>query len=113
MPVWLAKPIWRRATRSLPIKMTQDFYKQIFVWRKLTDKQALRHCCFENLTTGRFFVQSADFFHLPYDQKMDEQHSAQFIELFLEVDDAERTQHQTLKRAISEFNQGFSIVGPV
>jgi len=42
-------------------------YREILVWRRIAPTEAIRYACFEDLDTGRFCVQLADFVRLPHD----------------------------------------------
>jgi len=81
-------------------------YRTIDVWERKDSRTVVRYRCFESLNSGRFSVQSADFYHAgssPADL-----HN-QFVELFTEQDPAERAgEHATLKAAIDAHNQEFA-----
>ena len=53
------------------------------VWRR-QEAVAIRYRCFENLLTGLFYVQSADFYRMPIDPAILRQHDHQFVELLFE-----------------------------
>ena len=40
-------------------------FKAIDVWRRVSDSEAVRYRCFQCLQTGKYSVQSADFYRLP------------------------------------------------
>jgi len=44
----------------------------------------VRYRCFKNVSSGRYTVQSADFYHLPFDQEKAAELEQQFVELFAE-----------------------------
>jgi len=81
-------------------------YRTIDVWERKNSLTVVRYRCLESLDTGRYSVQSADFFH---DGKLPAHLDAQFLELFMEQDPAERSgAHATLKTAIDAHNQEFA-----
>src|SRR5260370_32440096 len=59
-------------------------YQAIDVWRRTTPTRIVRYQCFKNVSSGRYTVQSADFYHLPYDQEKAAELELQFVELFAE-----------------------------
>jgi hypothetical protein len=60
------------------------------IWRRLSDRRAVRYVCFEALGDGLFSVQSADFFGFPVDARVLRYQEDQAIELFIETDPVER-----------------------
>lgn len=80
---------------------TGAMYRAINVWKKLNETTAVCYRCFENLTNGKFCVQSADFFNLPIDETVSNQLDRQFIELFLdEYPDVRSDAYTSLEEAI-------------
>jgi hypothetical protein len=59
-------------------------YRAVDVWGHMSESQAVRFRCFQNLHTGMYSVQSSDFYSLPVDperlRQLEEQHAALFIE---------------------------------
>lgn len=86
-------------------------YRQIFVWKHRSEVEvdaAVRYCCFESLKTGLFYVQSADFFRLPVDEKNRYDLDRQAIELFVETDPQDRTNgFASLEDAIADHDRCF------
>lgn len=83
-----------------------SLYKQIDVWERKDSRTVIRYRCFESLDSGKFSVQSADFYH---DGKADASLDGQFVELFMEQDPAERWgEHATIKAAIATHNRDFA-----
>lgn len=81
-------------------------YRTVDVWERKNSRTVVRYRCFESLDTGRFSVQSADFYH---DGKSPANLDNQFVELFTEQDPAERSgEHSTLKAAIDAHNRDFA-----
>lgn len=56
------------------------------MWRRLNEQSCVRYECFKDLRTGKYAVQSADFFHLPADEQQRRYLDTQFLELFMETD---------------------------
>jgi hypothetical protein len=65
-------------------------YQELVIWRRNDEKSAIRYVCLMNLATGKFSVQSADFYRLPLSPQDLAQFQKQFVELFCESDPAER-----------------------
>lgn len=77
-------------------------FQETFVWRRLSEKSAVRYSCFLCIESGKYAVQSADFFNLPLSAEQMARSSKQFIELFIEVPPSERcTWHDSVSDAIS------------
>jgi hypothetical protein len=43
-----------------------DLYEAIDVWERGPDNQLVRYRCFRNLSSGKYSVQSADFYRTPF-----------------------------------------------
>jgi hypothetical protein len=83
-------------------------YRAIDVWRRLQNG-AIRYRCFEVLPSGRFCVQSADFFNLPVDKQRSDFSDRQFHELLIERAPDERTAtFSTLEEAIAQHDRDFA-----
>lgn len=81
-------------------------YRTIDVWERKDNGTVVRYRCFESLDSGRFSVQSADFYH---DGKSTANLDNQFVELITEQDPSKRSgEHATLKAAIDAHNREFS-----
>ena len=77
-------------------------YKSIDVWKRLDGKTLVRYRCFQILTSNRFCVQSADFYHLPLDEVQLAQFDHQFLELLCEEAPEIRAEtYATLEEAIN------------
>jgi hypothetical protein len=86
-----------------------SLYREIFIWKRLGANRGVRYCCFENLETKRFHVQSADFFNLPVTDELVKQHQRQQIELFTEVEPAERVEgYASITDAIEAHDRDFT-----
>jgi hypothetical protein len=82
-----------------------SIYRAIDVWERKDSRTVVRYRCFESLDSGRYCVQSADFYH---DDKLSANLDRQFIELFTEQDPAQRSgEHDTLKAAIAAHKREF------
>lgn len=69
-------------------------YRTIDVWERKDNGTLVRYRCFESIDSGRFSVQSADFYH---DGKVTANLENQFVELLTEQDPSKRSgEHPTL-----------------
>ena len=59
-------------------------YRQIDVWCRKKEGVVIRYRCFEDLRTGCFSVQSADFFREPVTADQASQFERQSVELLVE-----------------------------
>ena len=57
-------------------------YREEIVWRRISDVEAVRYTCFQDLRTRRFCVQVADFVRLPPGEA--DWQARNRIELFIE-----------------------------
>lgn len=74
-------------------------YREILVWTRPRSGEAVCYRCFENLDTGHFHVQSADFMRV--NDKDIQEPDRQFLELFVESEPSERSPgYATLREAI-------------
>ena len=84
------------------------FYKSVDVWKR-NGGRAIRYRCFELLPTGRFCVQSADFYDKTNLERKEEGFSRQFLELLLEEAPEDRAKtFATLEEAIAWHDQQFA-----
>jgi hypothetical protein len=65
-------------------------YRELSVWKRIDGKSAVRFRCLEDLATGHFCVQIADFYSLPAEASVASGFDHQFVELLVENDPAER-----------------------
>ncbi len=83
-------------------------FKAIDAWKRISASKAVRYRCFQSLQTGKYSVQSADFYRLPENPAQSAQLERQHIELFVEQPPDERTgAHETLKAAIEAHETEF------
>jgi hypothetical protein len=59
-------------------------FKSFDVWKKISTARLVRYRCFEDADTGKFCVQSADFYNLPIKEEQFVQSEKQFLELMIE-----------------------------
>lgn len=60
-----------------------DFHRQIFVFEPVNAAKAIRYVCYENLTTGRFSVSSAEVLTVPQDDETLVFHAREQAEHFI------------------------------
>lgn len=83
--------------------------RELFVWKRLGAGEAVRYVCFEDLSTGRFCVQSADFYRLPVKPELLRQLELQAVELFLEQSPLDRCEwHASVEAAIEAHDRHFA-----
>ena len=86
-----------------------DLFQEIKVWHRKGDGLAIRYGCFRDLASGKFAVQSADFFRLPLDAILVRQLDAQFMELFMDASPLDRCDwFDSLELAIEAHDREFS-----
>jgi hypothetical protein len=101
---YLSGNLYHSQSRSDNLR-TLSRYSAIDVWERKNNGTVVRYRCLESLTTGRFSVQSADFFH---DGKTPGGLDTQFLELFAEQEPSERSgEHQTIEAAIAAHKRDF------
>lgn len=84
-------------------------YKGSVVYRRL-ENEVVVYRCFERLTDGKVFIQSADRVRLPIQAEALWHHERQFWELLLDSSPAERgTPYSTIEEAIEAFDNEFEI----
>lgn len=84
-------------------------YAELRVWKRLDAARAVLYRCFEDTTTRRFAVQSADFFKLPIDASQIQRSEMQFAELFMEIAPDERCKwFNSVEEAIAAHDSEFS-----
>jgi hypothetical protein len=62
-----------------------ELFREVMIWKRLSDVSAVRYSCLNDLKTDRYAVQSADFFRLPVEEKQFRTAEKQFVELFIET----------------------------
>jgi len=85
-----------------------DQFRVFDIWKRKSAEEVVRYRCFENSSTGRFCVQSADFYQSPISVDRVLQLEAQFIELLLEESPFERSgSFATVDEAIANHDKLF------
>jgi hypothetical protein len=83
-----------------------SLYKSIDVWERQDSRTVVRYRCVESLSTGKFSVQSADFYR---DAQESEISDRQFIALLAEDDPAVRAgEYASLSEAITAHKRDFN-----
>jgi hypothetical protein len=78
------------------------------IWRRADAHTIERYRCFEDCSTGRFCVQSADSYRSPVTEDHIKFLEKQFIELLVEQSPFERSgSFASLEEAISDFDKSF------
>ncbi|NHZ77690.1 hypothetical protein F2P44_00015 [Massilia sp. CCM 8695] len=67
-----------------------ELFTEIMVWKRIDACSAVRYSCVSDLESGKFAVQSADFFRVPLTRNSTNDFMAQFAELFIETSPRER-----------------------
>src|SRR5688500_19137956 len=70
--------------------MSDSQYLEIKVWKRRGDDTVILYRCLKDLESGKFAVQSADFFSLPIDAARFVDSDKQFLELLMEVSPRDR-----------------------
>ncbi|MDF2435112.1 MAG: hypothetical protein JWP44_4743 [Mucilaginibacter sp.] len=87
----------------------EHYYQEIIVWKHINDGTAVRFNCFRNLKTGKYAIQSEDYYRLPVDEKQVRQFEEQFLELFIETEPSEcSASFDSLDEAIKAWEEEFS-----
>jgi hypothetical protein len=83
-------------------------YQSVDVWKRISKTRAVRYRCFRDLSSGRFSVQSADFYGIPLDPKQAADLEKQYVELFAEQDPDERAgSFDSLEAAVEAHDKDF------
>ena len=65
-------------------------YREVAVWKRIDDNGAVEFNCLEDIDSHQFAVQSADFYTVPIKNAVIDDFEKQFVELFIQIDPAER-----------------------
>jgi len=88
--------------------IVMPLYQAFDVWKKVSKTRVVRYRCFRNLTSGRFSVQSADFYEVPLEPKQAANLERQYVELFAEQNPDERAGSlDSLEAAIEDHDKDF------
>jgi hypothetical protein len=83
-------------------------YEAIDVWRRISPKRVTRYRCFKNLSSGRYSVQSADFYQMPFQPKQAANLDRQSAELIAEQSPDERAgSFESIEAAIEAHDRDF------
>ena len=86
-----------------------NLYQALDVWKRISETRAVRYRCFKNLSSGRYCVQSADFYSVPLDSKRAAELEKQWVELFTEDPPDNRAKtFDSLEDAIEAHDRDFS-----
>ena len=66
-------------------------YQAFDVWKRISKNRLVRYRCFKHLPSGKFSVQSADFYSVPPDIGCISEHGTQYLELLAEQAPDERS----------------------
>ncbi len=90
-----------------------QLFEAIDVWRRISETRLVRYRCFRELSSGRYSVQSADFYRVPLDSELAIESDKQYIELLAEQAPAERSHlFDSLEAAIKAHDDEFSSEAP-
>lgn len=106
----VAKSRHRLAASHLVADIMNTLYREITIWRRNSDAEAVRYSCFENVETGRFCVQLADFVQLPLKDEQAHHQQRNRVELFIEGQLEACDWHDSLKTAIKTHDATFENV---
>ncbi|HEU0178631.1 MAG TPA: hypothetical protein VFV58_30575 [Blastocatellia bacterium] len=83
-------------------------YRAIDVWRRDGKHKLARYRCFQILESGKYCVQSVDYYYAPIEDEQIKQHEKQFLELLAESFPDDRGEvYDSLEEAIEAFDQEF------
>jgi hypothetical protein len=85
-------------------------FESINVWKRDSVNSLILYRCFRNLATGRFSVQSADFYRLPIDADRVGFLERNYVQLLADLSPEERSSSfATLVEAIEEHEREFRV----
>jgi len=86
----------------------KDYFRAFDVWKREGTKTLVRYHCFENLGTGKFCVQSADFYKTPVTEERLTELQEQYLELLLKESPFKRAgSFDTVQEAIRDHIETF------
>jgi hypothetical protein len=84
-------------------------FRSFDIWKTIDQEQMVRYRCFEDLESGKFCVQSADFFRLPIGMERLALLEKQFLELLIEESPFSRSGvFDSIQEAIANHDSEFS-----
>jgi hypothetical protein len=88
--------------------MSDYLYREVNIWKRVSEKEAARYRCFERLPEGGYGIQSVDWYQLPLKEKEIKFLENNFLELMIEKTLTNRTKlYPTINEAIAAFEQDF------
>jgi hypothetical protein len=88
--------------------MHSHLYREVIVWKRVSEKEITRYCCFERLPEGGYGVQSIDWYHLPLNEKNSKSLDNNFLGLMVEDTLINQTKlYTTVVEAIAAFEKNF------
>ncbi len=89
--------------------MVDLMYKKIEVWKRVSENEMVLFICFETIPSGKFVVQSADFYRVGSEVEQYLSMKKQQIELFVEeTPDSRSDTFHSLEEAIQAHLDEFS-----
>jgi hypothetical protein len=86
-----------------------QLYRAFDVWKRISAKHLVRYRCFQELTSRRYSVQSADFYRIPFDPKQATDLDQQHVELLVEQAPDERAgSFESIEVAIEAHDRDFN-----
>lgn len=83
-------------------------YRELSLWKRIGDNQAVNFRCFEEIESHLFCVQSADFYTLPLRADVGASFDRQFVELIIETEPIDRSDwFATVEEAIAAHEENF------
>ena len=90
-------------------RVMSELYQAIDVWKRLSDGRLVRYRCFRDISSGRYSVQSSDFYSVPTDPEHIASLEAQYLELLAEQSPSARSgAFDTVEDAIDDHEREFS-----
>lgn len=85
-----------------------DLFIEIPVWKRLDSKRAVKFNCIKNAASGKYNVQSADFYYAKEAIK-EREFQQQFVDLFIELPPEERVDwYNSIEEAIAAHEREFA-----
>ncbi|MFC4159284.1 hypothetical protein [Chitinimonas lacunae] len=87
-----------------------DLFKEVMIWKRTGETSAVRYSCLQDMLTGKYAIQSADFFRLPIEGEQFRIFERQFVELLLDVSPRDRCMwFESPEEAITAHDHDFSV----
>jgi hypothetical protein len=88
--------------------MSDYLYREVNIWKRVSEKEAARYRCFERLPEGGYGIQSVDWYQLPLKEKNTKFLDNNYLELMIEKTLTNQTKlYPTVAEAIAAFEQDF------